>query len=229
MKNILAFTILAVTLACSDKEPIEQEITPKINEVSYLALGDSYTIGQSVTETERWPIQLEADLKNDSTKISTTIIAQTGWRTDNLLAAAEDELTDEKFDIVSLLIGVNNEFQGEDPGDFEQKFRTCLDFAIDHSLKGKDGVFIVSIPDYGYTPYGQSNQQNISERLVEYNAICKSVAEDEGILYFDITPISQNGLMQPELVASDGLHPSGIQYGLWVELMTADIRSLITQ
>ncbi|MFK8045039.1 MAG: SGNH/GDSL hydrolase family protein [Crocinitomicaceae bacterium] len=227
MKYLVQIFTLTILFACTEKVQIFQEKDPVIHNLSYLALGDSYTIGESVSESERWPNQLESRLINDSTGISTEIIAKTGWRTDNLLSAAEDQLTDEKFDIVSLLIGVNNEFQGEDPNDFEQKFRTCLNFAIKHSKKGKDGVFIVSIPDYGYTPYGQSNQKSISERLAQYNAICKSVAETEGILFIDITPISQNGLIQPELVASDGLHPSGTQYGLWADLMVEPLRRLM--
>ena len=243
MRFILYFILIVSALSCDKKilepivneEPCEQQ-TEEPNEepneiedsvVYYLALGDSYTIGQSVSPDSSWPKQLDAKLFTEGSNIITKIIAQTGWRTDNLINAANAELTDEMYDIVSLLIGVNNEYQGQDPAGFEPKFRDCLDLAIMHCKTGKEGVFIVSIPDYGYTPFGQSNQQNISARLAEYNAICESVAMAENIPFINITPISEEGLNDPSLVASDGLHPSAIQYGLWIELMKDTVKALL--
>ncbi|MFD1553825.1 hypothetical protein DNU06_09445 [Putridiphycobacter roseus] len=205
--------LIIITLALSFNFFNANSTTP----LTYLALGDSYTIGESVAKNERWPIQLAEQLNQTGWTISApTIIAKTGWRTDELLKAT-NEIEGKKYDIVSLLIGVNNEYQQEDPSQFESKFKACLNRAISHSEKGKAGVFVVSIPDYGYTPFGKSNLENISKRLAAYNATCKSICLSEGILFIDITPISQNGLVQPDLVAKDGLHPSAKQYGLWVE------------
>ncbi len=226
MKIILITTFFLVLTACA--ENISRPKKGTIKALSYLALGDSYTIGESVKTNERWPIQLEKLILSKGTKLNTTIIAKTGWRTDNLLNAANEQISNQKFDLVSLLIGVNNEYQGQSPDGFETKFRACLDFAVSHSKKGKSGVFIVSIPDYGFTPYGKPNQKKISTRLTKYNNICKSVAEDEGIVFIDITPISQDGLKNSSLVASDGLHPSGKQYALWVNLMLPKIMKMIS-
>jgi lysophospholipase L1-like esterase len=184
----------------------------------YLALGDSYTIGESVESNKTWPILLSNSLADKKMSINTTmIIAKTGWRTDQMLAAAEEKVQSQKFDMISLLIGVNNEFQGQDPGAFEKEFIACLTYAIAHCRSGKDGVFVVSIPDYGYTPYGANQQGVISKRIDQYNEICERIATNYQIPFYDITPISRRGLEKPKLVASDGLHPSAKQYQLWVD------------
>ena len=196
---------------------------------TYLALCDSYTIGESVDSNERWPMQLAVQLNKMGLLVSTpTIIAKTGWRTDQLLKASK-KIQNEKFDLVSLLIGVNNEYQQEDPKTFENKFRACLKKAIAHSKKGKKGVFVISIPDYGYTPFGKPNMAKISKRLAMYNQTCQTVCETEGILFIDITPLSKEGLAQPDLVALDGLHPSGKQYELWVKLMKKKVYALLSE
>ena len=222
---ILFFTAL---VACASKKTSGESNSKKGNQnLTYLALGDSYTIGEAVNKKDRWPLQLESALIREGFNISTTIIAKTGWRTDNLLNAAKRQISTEKYDLVSLLIGVNNEYQGEDPNNFELKFRSCLTYAIAHSKKGKDGVFVVSIPDYGYTPFGEPNQLKISERLAQYNAISASVCQKENIPHINITPISQKGLKEGDLVANDGLHPSGVQYTLWVEMMLSKVIDIL--
>jgi len=189
--------------------------------VRYLALGDSYTIGQSVEETERFPIQLAERLNENGLELSTEIIAKTGWRTGNLKQAIEDQMLLDTFDLVSLLIGVNNQYQGVDINQYEAAFTNLLNTALQLVNGRKNRVFVVSIPDYAYTPFGQTrpNTTQISEELDAYNTINKSVAEAMDITYFDITPISRQGLNDTELVASDGLHPSGKMYGLWVDIM----------
>lgn len=207
-------TCIAIFAMCAPTDLTESENT----EFNYLALGDSYTIGESVASNKTWPnLLVDALSEKEMTINSTTIIAKTGWRTDQMLAAAEDEIADKKFEKVSLLIGVNNEFQGQDPSDFEPEFIECLTYAIAHCKNGAAGVFVVSIPDYGFTPYGESNQAAISARIDQYNEICERNADNYQVPFYNITPISRNGLDQADLVASDGLHPSGKQYGLWVD------------
>lgn len=194
----------------------------------YLALGDSYTIGESVEANERWPVQLSDTLNKIGVKIeSTRIIAKTGWRTDEILAASMSNVKDEKFDLVSLLIGVNNEYQGWEPSAFEPEFRKSLDFAIDHCLSGTEGVIVLSIPDYGYTPFGEKNMSTISSRIDHYNEICKRISKEKNVVFFDITPISRKGLKQPSLVAGDGLHPSSEQYKLWVDKIIDEVYQMI--
>ena len=186
--------------------------------IKYLALGDSYTIGESVGESERWPVQLAKALNNKGIKVDPpVIIATTGWRTDNLKNAINIAALKETYGLVSLLIGVNNQYQGKPVDQYKVEYEDLLKTAIQLAGGKKENVFVVSIPDYGYTPFGKSKQGQITKALDEFNAVNKRITESYGIDYFDITTISRRGLADPELVASDGLHPSGKQYTLWVE------------
>lgn len=188
--------------------------------VRFLALGDSYTIGHSVAANERWPIQLRDSLESRGIDVrETNVIATTGWRTDNLLSAITDKNLDrENYNLVSLLIGVNDQYQQRPIAHYEPLFRQLLDSCLRYAAFDTSSVFIVSIPDYAYTPFGQrrNDPNQISLQLDEYNAINKRVAEEYGVQYFDITPISRLGLENTDLVAPDELHPSGYQYTLWV-------------
>jgi lysophospholipase L1-like esterase len=184
----------------------------------YLALGDSYTIGESVKESERWPVLLAKALSNRGVKVSSPrIIATTGWRTDNLKEAIIKADLSNNYDLVSLLIGVNNQYQGKPASQYAVEFEELLKMAI-RLAKGKaSNVFVVSIPDYGYTPFGLSKQETISKQLDEFNAINQRIARQYKVAWYNITDISRNGLTDPSLVAEDGLHPSGKMYALWVD------------
>ncbi len=196
--------------------------------IKYLALGDSYTIGESVSSGERWPVQLTEQLKNKGLEISSPqIVAQTGWTTDELNQALNGAQLPNDFDLVSLLIGVNNQFRGRSVTDFKREFEPLLDRAIAFAGGNKSKVFVVSIPDYGFTPFGQGrNPEKIAKEIDEYNQVQKDICTSRNIAFFDITPISREGLKDPELVAGDGLHPSGKMYGQWVELMLNDVLTL---
>jgi len=211
MKNyyILLFLIIST-----------MKMAAQSNSLSYLALGDSYTIGESVNEHERWPNQLvEALVKNCIEVSKPRIIATTGWRTDNLKDAIIKAEVKNNYDMVSLLIGVNNQYQGKPAGQYAIEFEDLLITAIELA-NGKTGnVFVVSIPDYGYTPFGQPKMESISIQIDEFNAINKNIAEKYKVAYYNITDISRKGLEDPSLVASDGLHPSGKMYTLWVNRM----------
>ncbi len=186
--------------------------------ISYLALGDSYTIGESVAEAERWPVQLAKALNERGIEVAhPVIIATTGWRTDNLKNAIDIANRKETYGLVSLLIGVNNQYQGKPVDQYAIEYEDLLKTAIALAGGEKENVFVVSIPDYGYTPFGKPKQAQISEALDEFNSVNKRITESYGIAYFNITDISRRGFDDPELVASDGLHPSGKQYALWVE------------
>lgn len=190
------------------------------NPVRFLALGDSYTIGQSVPEEDRWPVQLADELTRwGFTVDELDIIAITGWTTDNLLDAIST--TPSSYNLVSLLIGVNNQFQQRDIAVYRTEFRQLLEKAIVLCNNRKEGVFVLSIPDYGYTPFGESNQQQISREIDEYNKINKEITDEMGIAYFNITPISREAVNRPEYLAADLLHPSGAMYAAWVKLIVA--------
>ena len=202
----------------------------KEKSLRYLALGDSYTIGESVDPKDRWPIQFKKAFDTSQYNIEEPIIiAKTGWRTDDMLNSAKEQLKDTTFDIVSLLIGVNNEYQGRSPKSFESEFETCVKYAIQKSNHGKKGVFVLSIPDYGYTPFGEKNQQSISKRIDTYNAICKRISKEYDVLYINITDISRRVMDENTLVADDGLHPSAEQYALWVERVVVDVAEMISK
>jgi lysophospholipase L1-like esterase len=186
-----------------------------------IALGDSYTIGQSVCETCRFPAQLKDSLQTYFTALDTfnlQIIARTGWTTSDLKSAivAADLQTD--FDLVTLLIGVNNQYQNKPFSLYETEFVELINTAV--SLVGNTAskLIVVSIPDYAYTPFGQGrNPENISSQLELYNSFARTYCENNGIKYVNITDITQDGLNNPLLVASDNLHPSALAYTKFVE------------
>jgi lysophospholipase L1-like esterase len=184
----------------------------------YLALGDSYTIGESVAEQDRWPNQLLDSLRGRGIEFSkAAIIATTGWRTDDLKSAVAAAHLKNNYGLVSLLIGVNNQYQGKPVDQYAVEFEDLLKTAIQLAGGKKENVFVVSIPDYGYTPFGKAKQSVISPAIDEFNAINLKITQKHGIRYVNITDISRRGLQQPDLVAADGLHPSSKMYALWVE------------
>jgi lysophospholipase L1-like esterase len=199
------------------------------DEVKFLALGDSYTIGQSVAASARWPAQLIDSIRAEGINASDArIIATTGWTTDNLeLGITRADLSND-FNLVSLLIGVNDFYQRGTVEAYIPKFKGLLNTAVMLAGGDKSRVFVVSIPDYGFTPFGQSDRPAISAGIDAFNAANKIVTDEMGILYVDITDISRRGLDQPDLVAGDGLHPSAKQYTLWVRriLQNMEIESV---
>jgi lysophospholipase L1-like esterase len=183
-----------------------------------LALGDSYTIGESVEMDERWPHQLIKQLRSMGVSAEyPDYIATTGWTTRNLLGWIETRLPDDKeYDLVSILIGVNNQYQGMDIGSYEPDLRNIIDIALEVVKQDSSRLMILSIPDYAYTPFGGGNT-TISQEIDAYNEIKRRVAKEYGIVYIYITDISREGLDNPSLVAADGLHPSKEQYRRWVQ------------
>jgi len=195
-------------------------------EVKLLALGDSYTIGESVASSSRWPIQLVDSLQKRGVDcLQPKIIATTGWRTDNLKNAISRTKfkKDEEYNLVSLLVGVNNYYQGKSVESYAPEFEDLLKMALQLAGGDKSSVFVLSIPDYGYTPFGKEKQQTISEGIDAYNAVNKSISDKYGVKYYNITDISRRGLDEPDLVAADGLHPSEKMYSEWVEVILKDI------
>lgn len=189
-----------------------------LKELSFLALGDSYTIGEAVAEEERWPNQLAAELTKRKLPVAKpVIIAKTGWRTDELKNAIEIANLTPEFDFVSLLIGVNNQYQGKPASEYEVEFEGLLRTAIRLAHSDHQSVFVLSIPDYGFTPFGKPKQEKITKEIDEFNRINKRITEAYKVDYYNITDITRKGLEDPTLVASDGLHPSGKMYSLWVQ------------
>ncbi|RAV97966.1 GDSL-type esterase/lipase family protein [Pseudochryseolinea flava] len=215
MKKLLLMAIfVSLTNSLMGQEVIVKE------KVKFLALGDSYTIGESVPQSARWPVQvIDSIRKRGLQTYDAKIIATTGWRTDNLKNAIDAANLTSDYNLVSLLIGVNNQYQGYTAESYAPEFEGLLTKAIELAGGIKTNVFVVSIPDYGYTPFGKSIQPKISAAIDQFNAVNQSIAQKMGVKYFNITSISRRGLSEPDLVANDGLHPSSKMYTEWAELI----------
>lgn len=183
----------------------------------YLALGDSYTIGESVAENERFPAQTVSLLLQDSIRLGQPeYIATTGWTTINLQAAINARLPIGPYEAVTLLIGVNDQYQHMDTSGYHQRFSNLLQQAIALAGNRKERVFVLSIPDYSVTPFG-GGSTTIRQQIDEFNAINKRITLANNVAYINITDISRLAATDPTLTAGDGLHPSGKQYALWAE------------
>lgn len=197
---------------------IMTSLITEAQEVKYLALGDSYTIGESVEPKERWPSILTQRLREAQIKVTDPlIIATTGWRTDDLKNAIHKSEVKPPYQLVSLLIGVNNQYQGRTAESYAPEFEELLRMAIEFAGGERSKVFVVSIPDYGFTPFGKEKQNQITTAIDQFNAVNQRITERYGVRYFNITPLTRLGFERPELVASDGLHPSGLMYQQWVD------------
>ncbi len=225
---IIVFTFLGF-LSCSNNDENKESASAEAD-FTYLALGDSYTIGESVAATQNFPFQLQDSLSERLNKKGTyKIIARTGWTTTNLLSAIATENPTSNYDLVTLLIGVNNQFQGKPFSVYEEEFPKLLDMAIEFAKGDKNNVIVVSIPDYAFTPFGENNgnAQKISEEIDQYNTYAQQVAEQKGVTFQNITDITRQGLKNPELVANDGLHPSAKAYKLFVDRLFSRARQRI--
>jgi lysophospholipase L1-like esterase len=188
--------------------------------VRYLALGDSYTIGEAVAEDGRWPAQLAAALRARGIDIADPrIIATTGWTTDELSAAMDAAEPLGHWDFVSLLIGVNNQYRGRGVEEYRAQFATLLERAIALASGRPQRVLVLSIPDWGVTPFGRGSGRDvavIAAELDAYNAVNHEETARRGVAWVDIAPVSR--ARGGELVADDGLHPSAALYAEWAAL-----------
>ena len=197
----------------------------------YLALGDSYTIGEGVEAAGRWPLQLATALREEGIALrDPRIIATTGWTTDELASAIDLAEPLGHWDLVTLLIGVNNQYRGRSVVDYRREFTELLDRAIGFANARKDRVMVLSIPDWGVTPFAvheASNRGNIAAEIDAFNAAAREVCEHRGVAFVDITPTSRDRGGDPDQVAEDELHPSAAMYTRWTELALPVARRLL--
>ena len=232
-REVLAgFALALLAGGCSVSGPIRDA-----GEMTYLALGDSYTIGEGVAESGRWPVQLAAALRSEGVALADPrIIATTGWTTDELSSAIDAAQPLGRFDFVSLLIGVNNQYRGRDVGEYREQFTTLLQRAIGFAGGRADRVLVLSIPDWGVTPFAaaQVAQQRgrdaarIAAELDAYNAAAQAISRAHGVAFVDITPVSRARGGEDAMLAEDGLHPSAAMYAQWTALALPVARSLLT-
>lgn len=190
---------------------------PKNHMYTYLALGDSYTIGELVPARESFPYrtaQLLRDMKTDAA--DPVVIATTGWTTDELAASIREHHITEQFSFVTLLIGVNNQYRGRSLDNYREEFTQLLTQAIHFAGGHASHVFVLSIPDWGATPFAEGRDRHqIAQEIDGYNAACKEIALAHHCHYLDITPGTRANGMDKKYLAEDGLHPSGSEYALW--------------
>jgi lysophospholipase L1-like esterase len=230
IRILLLLFFVAGLFACSKKAHSGAGMANPNNETkTFLALGDSYTIGESVAVTDRFPAQTAALLRQDGLKIADPVyIARTGWTTTNLQQAINAQNLAPNYDIVTLLIGVNDQYQRMDTSGYTSRFTQLLQKAIELARGNKRHVFVVSIPDYSVTPFvPASDKQRVSTEVDWFNRINKRITESFGVSYTDITPSSREGASNPSLIANDGLHPSGLEYRKWAQLLAPKIKAVL--
>lgn len=196
---------------------------------SYLALGDSYTIGESVPEQENFPHQA-VDLLNKTGYAfnKPDIVAKTGWTTDELQQGIANAGLDSSYDIVSILIGVNNQYRGRSSTEYAEQFEVLLQQAIGFAGKHPEHVFVLSIPDWGATPFAEGRDKTqIAKEIDTFNVINKTIAEKYQVHYIDITPGSREAATDLSLVTSDHLHPSGKEYSRWAKKLAVEVEKVI--
>ncbi len=210
-----------------------------MSSIKYLALGDSYTIGESVDESERWSNQLAALIKSspqftksiggtDGGGVNVSIIARTGWTTQELWEGIQTRKLEPPYNLVSLLIGVNNQYRGYDINEYREQFIFLLNKSIEYSGGDANRVFVLSIPDWGVTPFAQGRDiEQIAKDIDAFNAVNKEETEKAGAHYIDITPISRDAVNDSTLIASDGLHPSGKMYAEWARLASPVVLKIL--
>ena len=188
---------------------------------SFLALGDSYTIGQSVSDPERFPAQTVSFLRSYGIIIKDPqYIATTGWTTGNLATAIQSQNPVGPYSVVTLLIGVNDEYQTHDTTGYRQRFRSLLLKSVELAGNSRNHVFVLSIPDYSVTPFAMGHDTaTIRKEIDWFNDINRQVTAQEQCHYLDITPSTRLALNDPSLIAFDGLHPSGKEYGIWASML----------
>ncbi len=184
----------------------------------YLALGDSYTIGESVPSEKTWPFLLTEYLVHQGFDISQPrVIAKTGWRTDELINAIEEaDLKIESYDMVSLMIGVNNQYQEKPIEQFSEEFRILLQKAMAINRHGKKTTFVLGIPDYSITPYAARNDKKDADKEVKrYNKIIREICQEKDVDFYPMFKLSQSMRVSSEMFVEDELHPSAEQYNIW--------------
>ena len=197
--------------------------------IRYLALGDSYTIGESVDPADRWPVQLAERLKDTGIIIDEpVIIARTGWTTGELSSAIDESGIKEVFDLVTLLIGVNNQYRGYDTASYRSDLIRLIERAVGFAGGDITKVILVSIPDWGVMPFAEGRDRDkIAAEINTFNDIMRTEAESVGVSFINITPVSRTAAVDPEMAAVDGLHPSGKMYSKWVDLVLPVARGIL--
>ena len=232
--NLFAILLLVALAGCSAVTPtptatLQPPPTPvptetavpateALRSIRHLALGDSYTIGEKVAISDRWPNQLASLLKTEGIASDVTFIARTGWTVDELWRGIQAKPPEGTYDLVTLLIGVNDQYRGYPIEGYREDFRFMLGKAIEYAGGDVNRVVVLSIPDWGFTPFAAvRDTEPISQQIDAFNAVNFEETEAAGAYYVDVTGISRMAMDDFELITGDQLHPSGKMYAMWAE------------
>ncbi|GAB4025846.1 SGNH/GDSL hydrolase family protein [Spirosoma koreense] len=227
-RAVLAIFLLACTQHIPEPEMLVQ---PKAgaSEYSFLSLGDSYTIGESVSAADRWSVQLAGLLRRDGIDLAAPdLIARTGWTTSELQTAIQATGNQETYSLVSLLIGVNNQYRGQSPEQYRTEFRDLLQTATRFAGGKASRVFVLSIPDWGASPYAAGrNSTIIAQEIDLFNAVAREECQKASIAFVDITLLTRSAAGDDSQFASDGLHYSGRQMRQWAQKAVPVVKELL--
>lgn len=238
MRSTTLFLLLTFFVSCSKKgtnitvtspPPTPAPTTGANTAKTYLALGDSYTIGQGVQASQRFPAQTVVLLRNMGISISDPVyIAQTGWTTANLQSAIASASLLPSYDVVTLMIGVNDQYQRMDTSGYADRFAQLLQKSIQLAGNKKDRVFVLSIPDYSVTPFvSPQDKERVRNGVDNFNNVNRRITVEAGVSYTDITPSTREATTNMALIASDNLHPSGLEYKKWAEMLAPKISAVL--
>jgi len=229
----IIFLTAFVLTSCKNNIPAPSTMAPDTPEptqaYSYLALGDSYTIGESVPEADRWGVQLAGLLRSSGVAVSNPVtIARTGWTTAELAQAIDANKLTQTFDLVSLLIGVNNQYRGQSLETYQIEFEALLTTAIRFAKNDPQRVLVLSIPDWGQTPFAQGRDtQKISQEIAAFNAVAQEITQKAGVTFIDITPLTRKAAGDDTYVAQDGLHYAGKMHLEWAQLALPEAQKIL--
>lgn len=233
-KEILFLSLtLAFLSACRQDAEIEEEQNvidifdeERNNTLSFLALGDSYSVGEGLEGEQNWPERLFDSIKKNEDSFK--IIAETGFSTNELIQAIDNAGLEKRYSLISIQIGVNDQFRGNSIALFKQDFQKLVQRIKENELTKQASVFVVSIPDWGATPFGSSwDRIRVTSEIDAFNRIIKGVCYTNNILYIDITQLSRIDPNNWIFVTEDGLHPSSLMYGLWLNKITPLVKELL--
>ena len=226
-KILRIFVILAlINYSCSGN--MSHSTDQSVGKVRYLALGDSYTIGESVPESKRFPVQLADSLADAGYDLEVEIVAKTGWSTGQLTEAISKNPPQGYFQLVTLLIGVNNQYRGLDTAGYRHELRALIRQSVAFAGDDTGRVIVVSIPDYSVTPFAiNMDNSKIAREIDAYNAIKKEECEMLRVAFVNITPVSRQTANDCSLLASDGLHPSAKMYRRWVNHLLPTVLEIL--
>ncbi len=234
---MMRYLLLLLFIGACSHRAIQSVMTldsaARTHKISFLSLGDSYTIGEGVSDLNRWPMQLADRLRRDSTDLADLdIIAKTGWTTNELQTAIAKSGNKNTYDLVSLLIGVNNQYRGRSLKRYRTDFRKLLQTAVTFAGGKANHVFVLSIPDWGQSPFAKEKKKDpvkIATEIDAFNAVAQDECQKAGIAFVDITPLTRTAAGDASQFTDDGLHYSGKQMKLWAEQALPVAKGLLTK